>query len=132
MGDRRRPQAPVLTRQDGSLTVEAALLIPLILVVALACFEVVAVVSVRLEMVAAAREGARVAATVPAPERAVEAVRETLGGDLGDRARVTVRRSAVVGSPAVVAVAVVQPLRTPLLSAIRVPIRVEATMRVER
>jgi hypothetical protein len=76
--------------------------------------------------------GAGGGATVPAPERAVEAVRETLGGDLGARARVTVRRSAVVGSPAVVAVAVVLPLRTPLLSAIRVPIRVEATMRVER
>jgi Flp pilus assembly protein TadG len=112
--------------------VEAALVIPLILVVALACFEVVSVVSVRLDMVAAAREGARVAATVPAPERAVAVVREVLGNDLGRRAQVTVRRSAVVGSAAVVTVEVVQPLRTPLLSAVRVPLRVEATMRVER
>jgi hypothetical protein len=31
-----------------------------------------------------------------------------------------------------VTVEVVQPLRTPLLSAVRVPLRVEATMRVER
>lgn len=118
--------------ERGSATVEAVLVLPVLLIVVLATFELVAVVSVRLELIAAAREGARVAATVPAPERAVEAVRSALREGLSDMARISVRRSAVVGSAAVVTVSIELPLRTPLLSRVRVPLSAQAVMRVER
>lgn len=109
---------------------EAALVLPVLLVVALAVFETVATVTLYIEIVAAAREGARVAATTPDPEAAVAAVRETLG-PLGGRARVSVVRPGEVGALARVTVRVDRPLSTPLLDGITVPVASTAAMRVE-
>ena len=118
--------------ERGSLTVEAVLVLPLLLMVALAAIEVFALATLRLDLVAAAREGARVAATAADPAGAVRAARESLPDHVADRVRVGVRRSAVVGDPAVVTVEISQPLSTPLLDRVSVPLKASATMRVER
>lgn len=117
--------------QRGSITVEAAMVIPLILLILLASFEITALAVTRLELVAAAREGARVAATVADPARAVEAVRGALDSELAESATVSVSRPTVSGRPVEVVVATVRNLRTPLLSVLSVPLRVSATMVVE-
>lgn len=117
--------------QRGSFTVEAALVIPVVLLVALAGLEALNAVITHQEMVAAAREGARVAATVPDPARAVAAVRNALGADLGNAVRVTVRRPAAVGRPAEVIVRYSKPLVTPLLGGFSIELRARAVMRVE-
>lgn len=115
----------------GSATVEFVLVVPLILLVVVACLEVAVLARTRLVVVAAAREGARVAATQPDPAAAARAVRGALG-ELGDSARITVTRPHVVGRPATVQVEVRQALRTPLLEHLSVPLGGRATMRVER
>lgn len=113
----------------GSLTVEAALVVPVLLVVLAAIVEVVSLASTHLALVAAAREGARVAAVDPEPSRAVETVREALSGSPG--VVVSVERDDVVGGVAAVVVTLEKPLVTPLLEAVTVPLRARATMRVE-
>lgn len=131
MGDDSRQEVPALN-EKGSLTVETALVIPVILVVVLAAFEVVTLATTRLELVAAAREGARVAATAPDPAMAVAAARGALSGDLAGTATISVRRPSVVGQPAIVEVGVSKHLVTPLLDAISVRLSARAVMRVER
>jgi hypothetical protein len=116
----------------GSLTVETALVLPVLLVVVLAAFEVFTLASLRIDLVAAAREGARVAATVPDVEEPVRVVHETLGEELAQRVRVNVRRPSVVGRQAVVTVSINQPLRTPLLDRLSIRLQASAAMRVER
>ena len=111
---------------------EFVLVLPLILLTLVACLEVAALARARVVVVAAAREGARVAATHPDPAAAVTAVRQALGPALGDRARVTVSRPHVVGRPARVEVEVRVPLLGPLLSNLEVTLGGRATMRVER
>lgn len=123
---RRRSSAS----ERGSYTVEAALVLPVLLVVTIAVFEAIATVTLYIEVVAAAREGARVAATVPDPEAAVTAVRSSLG-ELGGRARVDVVRPGEVGALARVTVRLDRHLATPLLEGIRVPLGSMAAMRVE-
>lgn len=118
--------------ERGSLSIEAGLVLPIVLVVVLAVFELVALATTRLELTAAAREGARVAATLPDPSRAVDAVREALGEPLGGQVRITVVRPSVVGRPASVELRLDRPLRTPFLDRITVPLAVRAVMRVER
>lgn len=118
--------------QRGSLTIEAALVIPTVLLVVLSMFELVALAATRFELTAAAREGARVAATVPDPAQAVEAVRDTLGEPLGGEVRVTVTRPSVVGRLATVEIGVRRHLRSPFLERMSVPLAVRAVMRVER
>ncbi len=117
--------------QRGSATVETALVLPAILLVLVAAVEVWVVAGTQLRMTAAAREGARVAATTPDPAAAVAAVREVLGEPLGGRVRVGVRRSPVAGAPAEVTVTLDRPLAGPLLSDVVVPIRARAVMLVE-
>jgi Flp pilus assembly protein TadG len=112
--------------------VEFVLVLPLIVLVLVACLEVAALARARVVVVAAAREGARVAATHPDPADAVEAVRTALGETLGDAARVSVSRPHVVGRPAIVEVAVRQPLTAPLLDTFTVTLTGRSTMRVER
>ena len=110
------------------MTLEAAFVIPVVLVVLMAVVEVISVVGVQLELVAAAREGARVAAVSPEPAAAVEAARAVLG----DRpAVVSVVRPHVVGRSAEVTVRFDKPLITPLLGGITVPLTAHAVMRVE-
>lgn len=126
MGDRE-----VLSSR-GSATVEFVLVLPLIILVLVACLEVAALARARVVVVAAAREGARVAATHPDPADAVEAVRSALGEVLGSAARVSVSRPHVVGRPATVEVAVRQHLTGPFLDGFSVTLTGRSTMRVER
>jgi Flp pilus assembly protein TadG len=111
--------------------VETALVMPVLLVVMLAGFELTTLAMARVEMVAAAREGARVAATVADPARAVEAVRSALEEPLRSAAAVSVRRPTIPGRQAEVTVRVSRRLRTPLLDLFTVPIVVRAVMAVE-
>lgn len=107
-------------------------MLPLIFLVLVASLEVAALARARVTVVAAAREGARVAATHPDPADAVEAVRSALGERMGAVARVTVTRPHVVGKPARVEVAVRQRLSAPLLNGLSVVLTGMSTMRVER
>lgn len=115
----------------GSLTIETALVVPVVLLVLLACFELASLALTRIELVAAAREGARVAATVADPSRAVAAARAALGEPLNASASVSVRRPQVSGRQAVVIVEARRRLRTPLLHSIAVPLVARAVMVVE-
>lgn len=120
-----------MSESRGSSTIEAALVLPVILIVLLAAFELTVLAITRLELVAAARDGARVAATVADPARAVEAVRNALDPELSQAASVSVTRPTISGRPAQVVVSVVRQLKTPLLSALSVPLSVKAVMVVE-
>lgn len=107
-------------------------MLPLIVLVLVACLEVAALARARVVVVAAAREGARVAATHPDPAEAVDAVRSALGEPMGAVARVSVSRPHVVGRPASVEVAVRQQLTAPFLDSFSVVLTGRSTMRVER
>ena len=109
---------------------EFVLVIPLVFLLIAGIMEVAVVARTSLQLAAASREGARVAATVPDTSRAIEAARSVLGDELGGRARITVRRPSVVGAPARVTVAVMHTL-LPALGGFRVPLESTATMRVE-
>lgn len=102
------------------------------LVVVLAVVELAMVARTQLELVGAVREGARVAATVPDPARAVSAVRAAMPAHLREAVRVTVSRPARVGGAATVEAALRHRLVTPLLDRLMVPLAAGATMRVER
>ncbi len=115
----------------GSATVEFALLIPLLLLVLLAAVEVATAARAQLEVVAAAREGAREAAVSPDPARALAVAREALGV-AGGRARITVSRPHVVGQPARVTVRLAHQLRVLPFGGITIDLTGTATMRVER
>lgn len=115
----------------GSLTIEAAFVVPLVLLVLVACFELASLALTRIELLAAAREGARVAASVADPARAVAATRAALDEPLNTIARVSVRRPQVSGRQAVVTIEVQRPLATPVLDSVTVPIVVRAVMVVE-
>jgi len=111
--------------------VEFALVLPLILLLVLGMVEVAVVARTQLEVVNAAREGAREAAASPDPAAAVAAVRATLG-DLGSSARVSVRRPDVVGRQATVRVTLPHRVAAPLLGGFSVELSATASMRVER
>jgi Flp pilus assembly protein TadG len=117
--------------ERGSATVELALLVPLILVLLALIVEVAVISRLQIEVVGAAREGARVAATAPDPARALAAVRDALG-ERGADARVAVKRPHVVGQPAEVKVSVLHRIGLPLLGEVSVPLSATAVMRVER
>lgn len=112
--------------------VEAALVMPLLLLVLVAFFELAGLVGARLELVAAAREGVRVAATTPDPQRAVAAVRAVLPDRLDPLVTIRVKRPSVVGRLAEVVVSYRRSLSTPLLRGVTVPLSARAVMRVER
>ena len=117
--------------ERGSSTVEFALLIPLLILVMAMVVEVVVVARLQIEVVGAAREGARAAATAPDPAVALTAVRQSLG-ERGSEARVAVHRPHVVGANAKVTVSMAHRVGIPLLSGIAIPISASAVMRVER
>ena len=79
---------------------ELVLILPLVLPVLVLVVEVSVVARASSAMVGAAREGARVAATSPDTDRAIEATRAALGSELAAMMRVTVRRPPVVGQSA--------------------------------
>lgn len=110
---------------------ELALLIPLIIVLVIAMVEVALVARLQIEIVAAAREGARVAATTPDPAAAAAAVDRALGPRAAD-ARVNVHRPHVVGAEARVTVSLRHSIDLPLLGGPTLPLKASAVMRVER
>ena len=116
----------------GSATVELALVLPVVMLVLVASVEVVSLTRTQIELAGAAREGARVAATIPDPSEAALAARAALSPPLAARARVTVRRPAEVGSVAEVIVSSTHQLLRPVLGGISVELRSRAAMRVER
>lgn len=117
--------------QRGSAVVEFALVVPLVLLLVLGVVEVAVVARTQLEVVNAAREGAREAAATPDPTRAVQAARASLG-DVGATARVSVHRPHVVGQLAEVRVSVPHRVGAGFLGGFSVDITGRASMRVER
>ena len=118
-------------RDQGSVTVELALLVPLILLLAAMVIEAAVVARTQIELVAAAREGVRVAATTPDPAVALEAVKRVLGSR-GDEARVNVHRPHVVGAEARVSISLPFRVDLPLLGGPTIPLSASAAMRVEQ
>ena len=110
---------------------ELALLVPLIILLLAMVVEVALAARLQIEVVGAAREGARVAATSPDPAAALAAATAALG-ERGGEARVAIHRPHVVGASAKVTVSLVHRVAIPLLSAITVPLSATAVMRVER
>jgi hypothetical protein len=109
-----------------------ALAIPTLVLVLLAMLEVVVVARLQLELVAAAREGARVAATVVDPGAAVRAAQNVTGPGISERIRVEVTRPTVPGRLAAVRVSLRHQLVTPLLRWVTIEVSGQAVMRVER
>ena len=112
--------------------VEFALVLPVVILVLLAVVELTAVARTQLELVHAAREGARTAATVTDPARAVEAVRQALDPEVAARVRVSVSRPAAVGAAAEVGVVLPHRVAAFLLGGLPVELRARSVMRVER
>lgn len=110
---------------------ELALLVPLLLVFVLLIVEVSLAARLQIEATAAAREGARVAATTPDPAAAVAAVRTALG-DRGAEARINVHRPHIVGRNAEVEVTLWHRVDLPLIRAPSIALSAKAVMRVER
>jgi hypothetical protein len=121
----------VLTER-GQATVEFFLVLPLVVLVAVASVQVMRIAEARLELQAAARDGARVAATTPDPSRAVASVMAALSPDDRDRARISVERPDRVGVPARVTVRLRHLLGAPFPAGMGVDLTVTATMRTER
>jgi hypothetical protein len=107
------------------------MVIPLVILALFAVVEVALVARTQLELVNAAREGARQAATVVDPADAVAAVRAALGPN-GRQAVVAVRRPHVVGRMAEVTVRLRHRLASPVFGGMPVELRARAVMRVER
>ncbi len=120
-----------MSRQSGSAAVEVALVLPLIVLVLLAVAEVAVVARTQLELVNAAREGARVAAISPEPADAIAATQEALG-DLAEHARISVIRPHVVGESASVSITLHHRLIPFLFGGTPVDLPSRAAMRVEQ
>ncbi len=110
---------------------ELALLVPVVVLLLMMLVEVSRAARLQIEVVAAAREGARVAATTPDPAAALGAASAALGGR-GVDARINVHRPHVVGADARVTVSLPYQVRLPLIGGPSVPLSATAVMRVER
>ena len=121
----------MILHERGSAVVEFALVIPLALILVLAIAEVAVVARAELQLVHAAREGARYAATSPDTGGAANAVRRALG-PAGDRARISVSRPSHVGAPATVSVAIRHRVAAPIFGGFAVQLGASSTMRTER
>lgn len=116
----------------GSAAVEFALVLPVVLLLVLTMAEVVATARIQLELTHAAREGARVAATVPDPARAVDAVQSALSPGLVSDVGVHVVRPHVVGKAAEVVVTSRRRIAGKFFGGFAVELRAKAVMRVEQ
>ncbi|MGI8821718.1 MAG: TadE/TadG family type IV pilus assembly protein [Acidimicrobiia bacterium] len=116
--------------ESGSAVVEFALVVPVVLIVLLGVVDVALLARSQLEVVGAAREGARQAAVSPDPADAVAAVRSALGSR-GALAAVSVSRPSVVGAPAEVVVRLEHALGS-WFGGVGVQLTGRATMRVEQ
>ncbi len=125
-----------MTRVDerGSAVVEFALVMPLLLLVALALVQVAVIGRDRLLLEHAARAGARTAAVEPADD-AVRAVVLRAAGPLpATEISIDVRRPAAGGQPVTVRVAYAAPVAVPFagwLVPSSVDLSAEVTMRQE-
>jgi len=117
--------------QRGSAVVEFALVVPLVLALVLGLVEVALVARTQMEVVNAAREGAREAAASPDPSDAVRAARAALA-ETGTNVRVSVRRPDVVGGLAEVRVTLPYRVGSAFFGGVVVEITAKAVMRVER
>lgn len=117
--------------QRGSAVVEFALVTPLILLLVLGVVEVAVVARTQLELVNAAREGAREAAATPDPSAAAAAVRASLGSG-GGAARISVRRPSVVGQRAEVSITLPHRVAGAIFGGFDLELSARASMRVER
>jgi Flp pilus assembly protein TadG len=111
--------------------VEFALVLPLVLVLVIGIAEVAVVARSEMQLVSAAREGARQSATSPDTARAVTAVQRALG-PAGSRARVSVSRPSAIGAPTRVSVTLRHHVVAGLFGGFPVDLRASATMRTER
>lgn len=111
--------------------VEFALVLPLILVVLLGIVEVAVVARSEIQLVHAAREGAREAAASPDARRSSAAVRAALG-EAGRRARISVTRPTQVGEKATVRVSLKHTVAAPFFGGFSLDLKAQSTMRVER
>ncbi len=111
---------------------EFFLLVPLVILVLVLGMQVVRVTLTHVELVGAARDGARVAATTPDPSRAVEAVLGALPPELRSRVRVSVSRPSVVGQAARVEVRLRHLFAPPFPGGAGVDLTARASMLVER
>lgn len=118
--------------QSGSAVVEFALVAPLILVLLLGTVEVAVIARSEIQLVHAAREGAREAAASPDTSRAAAAVRGALSDRNGQTARITISRPSTVGQDAVVSVSLPHRVATPIFGGFTITLRSTAVMRVER
>ena len=109
---------------------EFVLVMPLLFLLVVGVVEVAVMARTSLQLAAASREGARVAAAAPDSTKAIEAARMALGKELGRRARITVVRPPVVGEQARVTVAVSHTVLR-VLGGFRVPLESSTAMRVE-
>ena len=117
--------------QDGTTAVEFALIVPLALLLVLGVAEIAIVAKTEIQLIHAAREGARAAAVSPDTARASAAVRRAMG-NAGRRARVSVSRPSAVGEPATVEVGLRHVVAAPLFGGLSVDLHASATMRTER
>lgn len=120
-----------MTAERGSAVVEFALVLPLVLVLLLGIVEVAVVARSEIQLVHAAREGAREAAASPDTSRSAAAVRAALG-DAGRRARVSVTRPANIGERATVRVSLRHTVAAPFFGGFSLDLQAHSTMRVER
>ena len=122
----------VLKGDNGSVTVEFFLIVPLVIVVLVGGLQVVSVARARIELLGAVRDGARVAATSPDPAKAVEAVQNALAPSVRGRVRISVSRPSEVGAPARVSARLRHRLGAPFPDDFGVDLSASATMLVER
>jgi hypothetical protein len=118
--------------EKGAAVVEFALVLPVVVLVLLAVVEITVVARNQYVLMHAAREGARAAATVPDPARAVAVVKAALDPEMATRVRVSVERPETVGGMAVVSVILPHRLGALLLGGLQIDLRARSVMRVER
>ena len=111
---------------------EFFLVLPLVVLVAVASIQVMRITQTRFELQAAARDGARVAATTPDPSRAVDSVMAALSPEVRDRVRISVERPDRVGVPVRVTVRLRHLLGVPFPAGLGVDLTATASMRTER
>ena len=117
--------------QRGSSMVEFAFVVPLLLVLMFGIVEVAVVARSEIQLLHAAREGARAAAASPDAAAAAGAARSALGPQGAD-ARISVVRPAKVGSRATVTISLTHNVAAPLFGGFPVNLGASASMRVER
>ncbi len=110
---------------------EFVLVLPMVMLALLLVVEVTVVARTSLTMLAAAREGVRVAATTVDTDAAIAATHAALGPELAARTRVTVRRPPLVGATAEVTVFTRHRVVS-MLGGLSIPLEFDAVMRVER